>query len=114
MRVAAPGYCSVVVGFELEAGGKASIDWAEVEDDGYWDHDGHWTASGNTLHLVIDEVESDPAVLKALHKNAPITTEIYLEGSMAGGNRLEGLISSSRDRNIDGQPYQIRCVYSRD
>ena len=100
--------CAVVLGFALKADGTASVDWTLP---GYGSganfrsvvgqRDGNWTSSGNTLHLVIIEVVSDRA------------TEVDVDGFIAGGNRLESFISDRRDRNIDGQPYKIRCVYLR-
>ena len=101
--------CSVVLGFALRADGTASVDWAAPGRGSgakfrsvAGRRDGKWTSSGNTLHLVIIEVVSNRS------------TEVDVDGSISGDNRLESHISDNRDRNIDGGAYSIRCVYLRD
>ena len=115
--------CSVVLGFLLRADGSASVDWAAFQN-GAADKSsrfvvehrrGRWRSTGDTLHLSVIDVLSNPTILKDVGKTAPIRTEINVDGTVAaGGNRLESIITDSRDRNIDGQPYTIRCAYLRD
>jgi hypothetical protein len=113
--------CSVVLAFQLEADGTARSDWAAFPADTAVSNfrsvighrAGHWTSSGDTLHLVILDVLSDPAVLKSLGRSAPLTTEVHVDGSLAGDGRLNTLITDSRDRSIDGAPYEIHCTYVR-
>ncbi len=120
-QTASERHCSVALGFQLKADGAASVDWALQGSEGGANfrsvvgrRDGKWTSNGNALHLVIIDVVSDQAVLKRLGRTTPLSTEIDVDGSIVGDNRLESLITDSRDRNIDGQPYRIRCIYLRD
>ena len=115
--------CSVVLGFLLKPGGAASVDWASIPSDDSSERshfrveqrDGHWRSLGDTLHLSVIDVLSNPTVLRDLGTATPISTEIGVDGMIvSGGSRLAAIITDNRDRNIDGQPYAIHCSYLRD
>lgn len=104
-------HCTVVRGFVLRADGAAKVDWATEEH--VEQRDGIWRARGGKLHLAVSEVISDPAILKQLGRNAPLTVETDIDGALNAAGELETVVTNTRDHNIDGAPYSANCTYVR-
>jgi hypothetical protein len=106
-------HCSVIQGFSLKVDGTALVNWANPQTGAVEHRDGEWTSTDERLHLSIafhQHIAGAPSNQERL-----LSVVVNVDGSLdAASGRLETVITDNRDRNIDGQPYEIRCVYVRD
>jgi len=104
-------HCSVVRGFDLRPDGAAAVEWAAL--GGVEQRSGRWTARAEKFHLAVIEVLSDPAEPKRPGRPSPLSIETDVDGALNAAGELDTVITNTRDRNIDGAPYAVRCAYVR-